>query len=178
MCSFGKHANWLTLANGGRDILEIAMSANNNRYLLVVQDLFKKMTRCNSTSWPDSCMHYWITDQVIYTIWSPRHFVFRSRSKLWELYTLTGINKSWTTAYHPESDGMIEWFNRPLLQLLRTNVALQSDWGCYLPIVLYAYRTTVHSATGVTPFLQIFSHRPKPYSFSSPYACETLLYPI
>ena len=32
------------------DILEVPMSTNNNRYLLVVQDLFHKMGRCNSTS--------------------------------------------------------------------------------------------------------------------------------
>ena len=33
-----------------------------------------------------------------------------------------GIVKSHTTAYHPQGDGMVERFNRSLLQLLRSYV--------------------------------------------------------
>ena len=39
-----------------------------------------------------------------------------------------GIHKSRTTAYHPESDGMVERFNRSLLQMLRVYVTDQADW--------------------------------------------------
>ena len=50
-----------------------------------------------------------------------------------------GIHKARTTAYHPQGDGMVEHFNRSLLQLLRCYVDTEKH---YLPLVLYAYPTT------------------------------------
>ena len=59
-----------------------------------------------------------------------------------------GVTKTRTTAYHPAGDGLVERFNRSLLQMLRAFVN-QGDWEQYLPLVLYAYRTVVHSSPGV-----------------------------
>ena len=50
-----------------------------------------------------------------------------------------GIKKSRTTAYHPQCDGMVEWFNHSLLQLLRCYVSTEEDWENYLPLVLYMH---------------------------------------
>ena len=71
------------------------------------------------------------------------------------------INKSLTTAYHPQCDGMVERFNRSLLQLLRAYVEKESDWERYLSMALFAYRTAVHSSTGVSPFMLMFGRPPK-----------------
>ncbi len=67
-----------------------------------------------------------------------------------------------TTAYHPQGDGMVERLNRSLLQLLRVYVDKEADWERFLPFVLYAYRTAVHSATGVSPFELMFGRQPAP----------------
>ena len=72
-----------------------------------------------------------------------------------------GIKKSRTTAYHPQGDGMVERFNRSLLQLLRTYVEREEDWECHLSLVLFAYRTAIHSSTGVSPFVMMFGRQPK-----------------
>ena len=59
-----------------------------------------------------------------------------------------GVHKSRTTAYHPQGDGLVERFNRTLLQLLRTYVEKKEEWEKYLPLALFAYRTTIHHSTG------------------------------
>ena len=59
-----------------------------------------------------------------------------------------GTKKTHTTPYHSQGDGMVERFNRSLLQLLRTYVEKEEDWEQYLPLALYAFRTAQHSSTG------------------------------
>ena len=59
-----------------------------------------------------------------------------------------GVLKTRTTAYHPQGDGMLERFNRSLLQLLRVYTDTQNDWEHYLPLVLHAYRTAVTHLLG------------------------------
>ena len=50
-----------------------------------------------------------------------------------------GIKKSRTLAYHPQGDGMVERFNRSLLQMLRTYAEREDDWECHLKWALFAY---------------------------------------
>ena len=70
---------------------------------------------------------------------------------------LLGIKKTRTTAYHPQSDGLIERFNRTLLNLLR--IAAREDtcnWDSYIPLMMFAYRTSVQESTGCTPYQLVF----------------------
>ena len=79
-----------------------------------------------------------------------------------QYYAKLGVSKSRTTAYHPAGDGLVEHFNRSLLQILRAYVD-QSDWEQYLFFVLYAYRNAVHTSTGASPFELMFgriTHKP------------------
>ena len=78
-----------------------------------------------------------------------------------------GIKKSRTTAYHPQGNGMAERFNRSLLYLLRSYTQQEADWEIHLPLALFAYRTAVHSSTGISPFEIMFGKAPKPDSFPS-----------
>ena len=70
---------------------------------------------------------------------------------------LLGIKKTRTTAYHPQSDGLVERFNRTLLNLL--SIAAREDtcnWDSYLPLLMFAYRTSVQESTGCTPYQLVF----------------------
>ena len=71
-----------------------------------------------------------------------------------------GVQKSHTTAYHPQGDGMVECFNRSLLQMLHAYVYDHAEWERYLTFVLFAYRTAVHASTGVSPFEMMFGRPP------------------
>ena len=74
-----------------------------------------------------------------------------------ECCTLLGIQKTRTTPFHPQSDGMVERFNRTLLQQLAKYCgAGQDDWDVKLPAMLMAYRSAVHEATEHTPACLMF----------------------
>ena len=65
---------------------------------------------------------------------------------------MLGVNKTHTTSYHLQSDGLVERCNRALKDMLAKLInSGQNDWDAWIPHVLYAYRTAVHASTGVTP---------------------------
>ena len=76
-----------------------------------------------------------------------------------------GVTKSHTSAYHPQEDGMVERLNRSILQMLCTYMTKETDWEQYLPIIMYAYWTTVRSFTQVSPFRLMFGRQPQFNSF-------------
>ena len=72
---------------------------------------------------------------------------------------------------------MVERFNQSLLQLLRIYSDKQHDWECYLPLVLYAYCTSIHSSTGAPPFLLMYGRNPSSTPFSKLPVFDALSYP-
>lgn len=73
-----------------------------------------------------------------------------------ELCELLGTKKTKTTIYHPQSDGMVERYNRVLGDMLAKFVSdHEKDWHEFLPFLCMAYRATPHSSTGMTPNLMM-----------------------
>ncbi|ELR14558.1 GapPol polyprotein [Acanthamoeba castellanii str. Neff] len=71
------------------------------------------------------------------------------------------VHKVNTTPYHPQTDSLVERFNGTLESLLtkfRNNH--QDNWDDLLPYALSAYRTSVHEATGDTPFYLLYGRDP------------------
>ena len=63
------------------------------------------------------------------------------------------IDKVRTTAYKPSTNGNIERFHATMHSMLTRLVAEnQRDWDDRLPTVAFAYRTSAHEVTGMTPF--------------------------
>ena len=66
-----------------------------------------------------------------------------------EICKLLQIKKSHTTPYRPQGNGMVERFNRTLLDMLATAVGDNpADWENYIHKLCFAYNTSVHSSTG------------------------------
>eukprot|EP00731_Ephydatia_muelleri_P035391 Em0119g4a len=147
------------------DVLEVPMSSHGNRYLLVLQDYFTKWAE--AIPMPDQTAERIV--RVLIEVFS--HFgipeiLHSDQGRNFESTILKktcsafGIVKSRTTSYHPQGDGMVERFNRTLLQLLRAYVQQQSDWESQLPLLLYAYRTARHTSTHLSPFVLLMGREP------------------
>ena len=74
-----------------------------------------------------------------------------------EIYQLMGIKKTRTTAYHPQCDGLVERQNRTLQNILASFVSEHSaDWDEWLAQAVFAYNTSVHESTGISPYEMVF----------------------
>ena len=72
---------------------------------------------------------------------------------LTEIYRLLHIHPIRTTPYHPQTDGLVERFNKTLKSLLRkAAVDVGKDWDKLLPYLLFAYREVPQASTGFSPF--------------------------
>jgi hypothetical protein len=147
------------------DILQVPVSTNNNKYLLVIQDYFTKwadaipLQNQRAATISAEMVKVFCTYGIPDIVHSDQGQNFES-TVFHQTLKAFGVEKSRTTAYHPEGDGMVERFNRSLLQLLRTYVEKEEEWESHLPLALYAYRTAVHSSTRVSPFMLMYGREP------------------
>jgi len=140
----------------------LPVSEQGNKYMLVAMDYF--------TKWPEV---FAIPDQEAVTVarvlvenmfcrfgapmelHSDQGRNFES-AVFAEVCRLFGVTKTRTTPGYPQSDGMVERFNRTLLNALASFADQhQRDWDVYIPFILFAYRSAVHESTGTSPFLMM-----------------------
>ncbi len=76
---------------------------------------------------------------------------FMSRT-LRELYELLGIKSIRTSVYHPQTDGLVERFNRTLKTMIRKFVHEDAkNWDRWLEPLLFAVREVPQASTGFPP---------------------------
>ena len=131
-----------------------------NKYILVISDYF--------TKWAEA---YALPDHTAVTIADKllEEFMFRfgiarqihtdqgsefDSDLVHEVCRLLRIKKTRTTAYRPQSDGLVERHNRTIQGMLQATVnEARDDWDNHLPYVMFAYRSSVHATTKCTPNL-------------------------
>ena len=73
-----------------------------------------------------------------------------------------GIQRSRSTAYHPQGNGQVERFNKSLASLLTTlPLEAKKRWPKHLDEVVFFYNSTPHSTTGQSPYSLMFGVEPR-----------------
>ncbi|KAL5516223.1 hypothetical protein EMCRGX_G001504 [Ephydatia muelleri] len=128
----------------------LPLSTKGHKYILVITDLFSKWVEAFPLAVTDSeTLASVLMDEIVCS------------QVICALCKRLGINKTRTTAYHPQGNGQVERFNRTLEAILSKVVAEnQRDWDCHIPKALFAYRTAFHESSGYSPFRVNFGRSP------------------
>lgn len=144
-------------------------TGNGNQYIMVMGNYFSKWKEAFAI--PDHTV-LTVADKLVtefictfgapYRIHTDQGREFES-DLFSEVCSLLGIAKSHTTPYHPQSDDMIERFNRTLQQMLAIFVdENRINWDDHLPYLMMAYRDTVHESTKCSPNLVMLGREVMP----------------
>ena len=141
-----------------------------NSYVLVVADYFTRWVEAFAIPNQEATTVARKLVDEVFCRFSPPEQLHSDQGRqfesllLAEVCRLLGIHKTRTTAYHPQSDGLVERWNRTLLHNLSTCVKDHPEsWEDYLrPICMaYMYNTSIHPTTGFTPFYLMFGRQAK-----------------
>ena len=141
------------------DFLHLDKCAGGFEYVLVVCDHFTRFCQAYATKSQTSyAAARKLFDNFILQYGFPKrihhdqggHF----NSKLFDhLHKMANIKVSNTTPYHPMGDPVVERYNRTLCNMLKAIPESEKKrWKDHLPKLTFAYNSTVHKATGYSPF--------------------------
>jgi transposase InsO family protein len=158
------------------DILgPLPKTEHGNRFLLVMTNRFSKLTKTvplhTTTAFFCArafCEHWVYAYGVpldVLTDNGPQFAAKFFQACIREL----GVTKVFTTAYHPNTNGQVERFNRTILNSLRGYIAAnQSNWDEFTSALTFAYNARVHASLGMAPFELVLSRPPVTLTVSVP----------
>ncbi|GES92554.1 DDE-type integrase/transposase/recombinase [Rhizophagus clarus] len=142
---------------------------NGNMYIVVVTEYLTKWSKAHAipNAKASSVVSFFYEDIICHhgcpkEILTDRgtHFV---NEMLASLCDNLEVKHRLSTAYYPQTNGLIERFNQTLCEAIAKYAnANKDDWDLYLSSVLFAYRTKCHSTT-------------RHESFYLMYGCDTIL---
>ena len=141
------------------------LKGNKNTYVMTVTDAFSKFVRLYKLDAKDAVTvsHALYRD---FSVWGPPRQCVTDGGKEYRnsvqrnLMQLFGTTHTFTSIYHPETDGMSEIFNKTLRHFLATALLDAEKSGTsyelFLPALAHSYNSSVSQATHVSPFTTHF----------------------
>ena len=133
-------------------------SRKGNRYILVVCDYSTRFPEAiplrsiDAQSVAEELINFFARVGILREILTDQGSNFMSQL-LQEMYRLMKIHPIRTSPYHPQTDGLVERFNKTLKAMLRRLIKEEGrDWDKLVPYVLFAYREIPQTSTGFSPF--------------------------
>nr|GEW21680.1 reverse transcriptase domain-containing protein [Tanacetum cinerariifolium] len=148
----------------GIDFMGPLPSSRGNKYILVAIDYLSKWVEARALPTNDARVVCKILKSLFSRFGTPRaiisdrgaHFCNDQFGKVMLKY---GVTHHFATAYHPQTSGKVEVFNRSLKRILERTVGENcASWLDKLADALWAFRTAFKTPIGCTPyklFLQI-----------------------
>ena len=134
---------------------------------LVITDHFTRytqvyVTRAQTTQtmaktlWDKFIVHYGLPKKILMD--QGQNFESQLVADLCELM---GVQKIWTSLYHPHTNGQCERFNSTLINMLGTlPKEKKSVWKNHIGTLVHAYNCTQNSAMGLSPYYLMFGRQP------------------
>ena len=149
------------------DFLKLEKGKGGYEYVLLIVDHFTRYAQgypCRNKSavtaakkmYDDFVLRFGFPARIL----SDQGGEFENRL-LSKLNQLAGVQKSKTTPYHPQCNGMVERMNETLISMLKTLPRSQkSSWPDFINKMTHAYNCTRHSVTGYSPYFLLFGREP------------------
>ena len=145
----------------------LPITAKGNRYIIVATDYFTKWPEAEAVSEATGSR----VAEFIYQVIICRHGcpkqLLSDRGTHFNNEVVNGLLKQFeirhllSTPYHPQTNGLVERFNRTLCESLAKLTEGQEDWDQHIAPVLFAYRTAKQSSTKMTPFYLVYGRHPQ-----------------
>lgn len=149
----------------GIDIVgPLPITSSGNRYIIVATEYLTKWPEARAIKDPQaSTVAQFIYEDIICRHGAPKvllsdrgtSFVNMIIKALCDTMKMTHVL---TTAYHPQTNGLTERFNKTLCETI-AKYAIEnenSEWDQFVPSALFAYRTKIQKSTKFSPFFLLY----------------------
>jgi hypothetical protein len=140
----------------------LPLTTKGNKYIIVAMDYFTKWPEARAV--PGATAQHaadFIYEDIIcrhgcpQIILSDRGTHFRNQliDKLLEKFQIKHL---YSTPYHPKTNGLVERFNRTLVESVSKTFETTNEWDKHIPSALFAYRTAKQATTKIEPFYLVY----------------------
>ncbi|XP_052312432.1 uncharacterized protein LOC112328962 [Populus trichocarpa] len=137
-------------------------ASNGHRFILVAIDYFTKWVEASSYAHvTQNIVKRFIEKNLICRYGPPEKIVTDNAQNfngkmIAELCTKWKIKHSNSSPYRPKMNGAVEAANKNIKKIIQKMVVTYRDWHEMLSFALHAYRTTVRTSTGTTPYSLVY----------------------
>jgi hypothetical protein len=139
-----------------------------NQYVLCITDYFTRwivavaVPDCSAQTTAEALFNEYICKYGVPTVILSDQGTHFHNQLMQAMAKLLGYNHTYSTTYHPQSNGMVERFNATFVpQIAKLQDKEHNNWDEFLSPVVFAYNTGTHSTTNYSPFQLLFGREPR-----------------
>ena len=136
----------------------LPLTNNGNKYIIVATDYLTKWPEASAKPAADAkTVVEFIYENIICRHGCPK-YILSDRGSHFRNKVVDGLMNKFeikhllSTPYHPQTNGLVERFNKTLCESIAKTTKDLQEWDTVINSVLFAYRTAKNSTTKYTPF--------------------------